>query len=173
MNLSFQEKSLWVMLASLVVGFGFYFANAFGAHATLAAHAPGQSADLMAPYVGLFIAAVILLVVISVAGHVVIALRTELLEALNASDRIPRLDRPGQIQRLGDFIYTLWQDDKNKRGLWRRTSLAEFAKPDPQWELVLDLDQLGRLEGKSWVFSSANCLAPAYRRCLMQLSPVE
>ncbi len=99
------------------------------------------------------------------------ALRAELLEALNASDRIPRLDRPGQIQRLGDFIYTLWQDDKNKRGLWRRTSLAEFAKPDPQWELVLDLDQLGRLEGKSWVFSSANCLAPAYRRCLMQLSP--
>ncbi|MBK8321477.1 MAG: hypothetical protein IPL06_01780 [Betaproteobacteria bacterium] len=95
MNLSFQEKSLWVMLASLVVGFGFYFANAFGAHAALAARAPGQAADLMAPYVGLFIAAVVLLVAISVAGHVVIAL----------ADRNPQTDERDHLIALKGTSY--------------------------------------------------------------------
>lgn len=92
-------------------------------------------------------------------------LRGELLEGLNARDRIPG------FTRMGDFVYNLWQDEKNKRGLWRRTTLAEYAKPEPAWETVLDLDQLGKTEGKSWVFGGANCLAPDYRRCLLQLSP--
>ncbi|MFN7696163.1 MAG: prolyl oligopeptidase family serine peptidase [Burkholderiales bacterium] len=92
-------------------------------------------------------------------------LRTELLEALNARDRIPG------FRRMGDYVYNLWQDEKNKRGLWRRTTLAEYAKPEPAWETVLDMDALGKLEGKSWVFSGASCLAPAYQRCLLSLSP--
>ncbi|MBN8503500.1 MAG: S9 family peptidase [Burkholderiales bacterium] len=92
-------------------------------------------------------------------------LRRELLEGLNARDRIPG------ISRMGDHVYNLWQDEKNKRGLWRRTSLAEYAKPDPAWETVLDLDALGKMEAKSWVFGGATCLAPEYRRCLLQLSP--
>jgi prolyl oligopeptidase len=92
-------------------------------------------------------------------------LRTELLEGLNARDRIPG------FRRMGDFVYNLWQDEKNKRGLWRRTTLAEYAKPEPAWETVLDMDQLGKLEGKSWVFSGVSCLAPAYQRCLLSLSP--
>jgi len=92
-------------------------------------------------------------------------LRRELLEGLNARDRIPG------FVRMGDFVYNLWQDEKNKRGLWRRTSLAEYAKPEPMWETVLDLDALGKQESKSWVFGGASCLAPEYRRCLLQLSP--
>lgn len=93
------------------------------------------------------------------------AMRTELLEGLNGKDRIPR------FTRMGDWVYNLWQDEKNKRGLWRRTSLAEYAKPAPAWETVLDLDALGQTESKSWVFAGANCLAPEYRRCLLNLSP--
>ena len=93
------------------------------------------------------------------------ALRTELLQGLNAKDRIP------QFTRLGDQIYNLWQDEQHKRGLWRRTTLAEYAKPAPQWETVLDLDALGQAESKSWVFAGATCLAPEYRRCLLNLSP--
>ncbi|MFN4115867.1 MAG: prolyl oligopeptidase family serine peptidase [Inhella sp.] len=92
-------------------------------------------------------------------------LRQELLEGLNARDRIPG------ISRMGAHVYNLWQDDKNRRGLWRRTTLAEYAKPEPVWETVLDLDQLGKDEAKSWVFSGASCLAPSYRRCLLSLSP--
>ncbi|MBH9554137.1 prolyl oligopeptidase family serine peptidase [Inhella gelatinilytica] len=93
------------------------------------------------------------------------SLRTELLEGLNAKDRIPR------FTRMGDWIYNLWQDDQHKRGLWRRTTLKEYAKSKPAWETVLDLDALGAAEHKSWVFAGANCLAPEYRRCLLSLSP--
>ena len=91
-------------------------------------------------------------------------LRSELLEGLNASDRIPR------FTRMGDYVYNLWTDAKNKRGLWRRTTLADYAKPDPVWETVLDLDALGAAETESWVFNSASCLAPAYKLCVLQLS---
>jgi len=92
------------------------------------------------------------------------ALRTELLGVLNAKDRIPG------VRRMGDAFYNLWQDEKNKRGLWRRTTLAEFAKAEPQWETVLDVDALGQAEGESWVFHGAQCLGPDYRLCLVSLS---
>lgn len=74
MNLSFQEKSLWLMLASLIAAFGYYFAHALPAHAVRAALEGEGAVDVMAPHVALFAAAVLLLVVLSVAGHVVIAL---------------------------------------------------------------------------------------------------
>lgn len=91
-------------------------------------------------------------------------LRAELLEVLNSKDRIP------YVTRLGPWLYNLWQDDRNKRGLWRRTSLAEYGKAEPQWETVLDLDALGAAENESWVFHGAHCLGPDYRRCLLSLS---
>ncbi len=91
-------------------------------------------------------------------------IRRDLLDVLNAKDRIPF------VSRKGDWLYNLWQDEQHKRGLWRRTSLAEYRKPEPQWETVLDLDALGQAEGESWVFAGASCLAPDYRRCLLSLS---
>ncbi|MGS0759428.1 hypothetical protein ACVBEH_34250, partial [Roseateles sp. GG27B] len=47
-------------------------------------------------------------------------LRGELLEVLNASDRIP------QVRRFGPWFYNLWQDEQHPRGLWRRATLAEY-----------------------------------------------
>lgn len=64
MNLSFQEKSLWVMLLGLLAAFGFYFP----------AVARTQSVDVMPYQVLLFALAVALLVVVQVVGHVLIAL---------------------------------------------------------------------------------------------------
>lgn len=95
MNLSFQEKSLWIMLVSLVVAFGFYFVTAIGAHAALAAGLPQLAQDVLAPHIGLFIAAVVLLVVLSVAGHVVIALL----------DRDPRTDERDRLIALKGTSY--------------------------------------------------------------------
>ncbi|MFN3810380.1 MAG: prolyl oligopeptidase family serine peptidase [Roseateles asaccharophilus] len=92
------------------------------------------------------------------------ALRRELLEVLNARDRIP------QITRRGAFFYNLWQDEQHKRGLWRRCTLDEYRRPEPVWETVLDLDALGAAEGESWVFAGADALGPDYRRCLVSLS---
>jgi prolyl oligopeptidase len=84
--------------------------------------------------------------------------------ALDASDRIPA------ITRAGAFVYNFWQDGANKRGLWRRTTLADYRKDEPAWQLLLDLDALATAEGENWVWHGATCLAPDYRRCLMHLS---
>ncbi|WP_077033831.1 prolyl oligopeptidase family protein [Pelomonas sp. KK5] len=91
-------------------------------------------------------------------------LRADLLKVLNARDRIPG------VSRLGPWFYNLWQDEQHKRGLWRRATLAEYAKPEPAWETVLDLDALGAAENESWVFHGASCLGPTYKRCLVYLS---
>ena len=90
--------------------------------------------------------------------------RERLLEVMNSKQRIP------YVSRRGDFFYNLWQDEEHKRGLWRRTTLAEYHKPDPAWETVLDLDALAALEGENWVWGGAVGLAPAHRRCLLRLS---
>ena len=95
MNLSFQEKSLWIMLVSLILAFGFYFVNAIGAHAALAVGLPPLARDVLAPHVGLFIAAVGLLVILSVAGHVVVAL----------VDRDPRTDERDRLIALKGTSY--------------------------------------------------------------------
>ncbi len=91
-------------------------------------------------------------------------IRKGVLGALNAKDRIP------YFARRGEWLYNLWQDETNKRGLWRRTTLAEYRKPDPKWETVLDLDALARAENENWVWGGSNCRGPSYRRCLISLS---
>ena len=91
-------------------------------------------------------------------------MRAQLLEVLNAKDRIPH------VTRRGDWLYNFWQDERHKRGLWRRAKLAEYRKPEPRWETLIDLDALARAEGENWVWGGAACLGPAYRRCLVSLS---
>jgi prolyl oligopeptidase len=85
-------------------------------------------------------------------------------EVLDSRDRIPA------VTRIGGQLYNLWIDAANPRGLWRRTTLEEYRKPQPAWETVLDLDALGKAEGENWVWGGATCHGPAYRRCLLQLS---
>lgn len=96
-------------------------------------------------------------------------LRRELLRVLDSRERIPF------VTRMGEHYYNLWRDAANPRGLWRRTTLAEYRKPAPQWETVLDLDALGAAEKENWVFKGADCLRPRsadapYRRCMLALS---
>jgi prolyl oligopeptidase len=85
-------------------------------------------------------------------------------EVLDSRDQIP------DVRRIGAHLYNLWRDAANPRGLWRRTSLAEYRRASPAWETVLDLDALGKAEGENWVWGGATCHGPAYRRCLVQLS---
>jgi prolyl oligopeptidase len=90
--------------------------------------------------------------------------RARLLEILNSKERVP------MVARRGDWLYNLWQDEKNQRGLWRRTTLAEYRKAQPAWETVIDLDALGAAERENWVWGGSTCLGPDYRRCLISLS---
>ena len=36
----------------------------------------------------------------------------------------------------GSYLYNFWRDEKNTRGLWRRTTLEEYQKPEPAWEIL-------------------------------------
>ena len=85
------------------------------------------------------------------------------------------LDEPRQIALptaiLGDKVANLWRDARHPRGLWRVSPLAAYVAGRPEWRVLIDVDALGKAEGKSWVWHGANCLAPEYRRCLVALSP--
>ncbi|MBN6150969.1 S9 family peptidase [Xanthomonas sp. AmX2] len=74
------------------------------------------------------------------------------------------------VQKIGPYYYNLWKDREHERGLWRRTTLEEYRKPEPKWETVLDIDALNKAEGENWVWHGADCLRPDYRRCLIALS---
>jgi prolyl oligopeptidase len=72
---------------------------------------------------------------------------------------------------IGDHVTNLWRDASNPRGLWRISPLAAYAAGKPEWRTLIDVDALGKQEGKSWVWHGANCLAPEYKKCLVSLSP--
>ena len=79
-------------------------------------------------------------------------------------------DRMPSVFFLGEHLYNLWQDANHSRGLLRRTSVPEFAKEDPHWETVLDLDQLAKQEKENWVWKGIQCLEPENHLCMLHLS---
>ncbi len=83
---------------------------------------------------------------------------------LDSDARIP------YVTKMGDFYYNFWQDKAHERGIWRRTTLAEYKKASPAWEVIVDLDAIDKAEGVPWVWHGANCLEPEYRHCLIALS---
>src|SRR5262245_6917975 len=91
-------------------------------------------------------------------------LNERLLKILDSDARIPF------VSKAGDFYYNFWRDAKNKRGLWRRTTLEEYRRNKPQWETVLDLDALADAEKENWVWKGSSFLKPSYDRCLVSLS---
>ncbi|MBN9555477.1 MAG: S9 family peptidase [Alphaproteobacteria bacterium] len=86
-----------------------------------------------------------------------------ILEVMDAPDRIPS----GSLRH--GHVYNFWQDAKNPKGLWRRATIADYANPSPQWEILLDVDALAKTEKENWVFEGAEC-APKETRCLIRLS---
>ncbi|MEO7602515.1 MAG: prolyl oligopeptidase family serine peptidase [Sphingomicrobium sp.] len=72
---------------------------------------------------------------------------------------------------IGDLVLNHWIDSTNPRGVWRVASYQSFVSGKPRWRTLIDVDALGKAEGKSWVWHGADCLAPEYRRCLVSLSP--
>jgi len=86
------------------------------------------------------------------------------LKVAETQDRIP-------IPRfVANDIYNFWQDAEHVRGLWRKTSLAEYRDPTPKWNPVLDLDALAKSQSANWVWEGDDCLHPSDSRCLISLS---
>lgn len=92
------------------------------------------------------------------------ALRTRLKTILDSKDRIP------YVGLYEGRLYNFWRDAGHTRGVWRRTTMAQYRTPAPQWETVLDLDRLAREEDENWVWAGASFLKPHGGRCLVALS---
>lgn len=74
-------------------------------------------------------------------------------------------------QRQGDWAYDFLQDELHPRGLWRRTRWAQWRAGQPQWQNLIDIGQLNRVESAAWVWLDAQLLVPDGDRALVMLSP--
>lgn len=91
-------------------------------------------------------------------------MRTEALEVLDTDARIP------YVVRRGEYLYNFWRDAANPRGLWRRTTLDSYRTEAPDWDVLIDVDELGRADGEKWVWAGASVIYPEYTRALISLS---
>jgi prolyl oligopeptidase len=82
-------------------------------------------------------------------------------------------DRPDNIPfvtRLGPHLYNLWKDANNPRGIWRRTTLEEFRKAEPKWDVILDIDKLAAEENEDWILTWVWVLPGSHARAVLSLS---
>ena len=91
-------------------------------------------------------------------------LKAQILEALDADDRIP------YVARRGEHLYNFWRDAAHPRGLWRRTTLESYRTAEPEWDVLIDVDALAEAEDENWVWGSAAVLRPTLDRALVHLS---
>jgi prolyl oligopeptidase len=92
-------------------------------------------------------------------------LSTELRTALDSDDRIP------MVTKRGDHFYNFWRDKTNPKGLWRRTTWDSYRTETPDWEILLDVDELAAREDTAWVWAGAMVRRSDNRRALVLLSP--
>ncbi len=90
--------------------------------------------------------------------------RDVLTAILNRPDKIP------MVARRGNYLYNVWQDEQNPRGLWRRTTMASYKTPEPEWELLLDIDALAKSEDDDWIWSGAHIESKKRQRAIIKLS---
>lgn len=83
-ELSFQEKSAWLLFLSLLLVFGLYFASVL----------PSESANVRPDQVLLFVGVVVLLVVLQIVGHALLAIQDRRTEA-DERDRLIALKGGG------------------------------------------------------------------------------
>ncbi len=93
------------------------------------------------------------------------AISDELRTALDSDDRIP------MVTKRGEHFFNFWRDETNPKGMWRRTTWDSYRTPTPDWEVLLDLDELAAREDTAWVWSGAMVRRSDNRRALVLLSP--
>jgi len=65
------------------------------------------------------------------------------------------LDRPDNIPyiaRRGSLLFNFWKDAGRPRGLWRSTTLDAYRAGEPEWDIILDLDELAAQENEDWIW---------------------
>jgi len=91
-------------------------------------------------------------------------MRAEALEVLDTDARIP------YARRRGEYLYNFWRDAANPRGLWRRTTLDSYRTDSPDWDVLIDVDELGRADDEKWVWAGAAVIEPEFTLALVSLS---
>lgn len=91
-------------------------------------------------------------------------MRAEALEILDTDARIP------YVRRRGEYLYNFWRDADHPRGLWRRTTLEEYRTAEPDWDVLLDVDELAAADDEKWVWAGADVLEPDFTLALISLS---
>ena len=74
-----------------------------------------------------------------------------ILKLLDATDRIAT----GSLDR--QYVFNFWQDAANPKGIWRRTTVADYANPSPHWETIIDVDKLAADEHENWIWKGSTC----------------
>jgi len=91
-------------------------------------------------------------------------MRSEALEVLDTDARIP------YVRRRGEYLYNFWRDAANPRGLWRRTTLDSYRTAEPDWDVLIDLDELAAADDENWVWAGADVIEPDLTLALIGLS---
>jgi len=86
-----------------------------------------------------------------------------ILKVMDATDRIPY----GGLDH--QYVFNFWQDAEHPKGIWRRTTIADYANAAPNWEILLDIDKLSADEKENWVWKGAQCTT-TLKTCLVNLS---
>ncbi|MBV8965910.1 MAG: S9 family peptidase [Mycobacteriaceae bacterium] len=90
--------------------------------------------------------------------------RAQALEVLDTEARIP------YVVRRGEHLYNFWRDAGHPRGVWRRTTLEQYRGESPDWDILIDVDELAADEDENWVWSGSNVIEPYFTRALISLS---
>ncbi|MEE2035169.1 prolyl oligopeptidase family serine peptidase [Rhodococcus chondri] len=91
-------------------------------------------------------------------------LEARIREVLDTDARIP------YARRRGEYLYNYWRDAEHVRGLWRRTTMEQYLRDEPEWDVLVDLDAVAADEDENWVWSGAQVLRPDQTRALVTLS---
>ncbi len=91
-------------------------------------------------------------------------LRDQVLEVLDTDARIP------YVGSRGEYLYNFWRDEANPRGIWRRTTLDSYRTDEPDWDVIIDLDELARTEDENWVWAGPEVIEPEHTLALISLS---
>ncbi|AQA25582.1 prolyl oligopeptidase, N-terminal beta-propeller domain protein [Rhodococcus sp. MTM3W5.2] len=91
-------------------------------------------------------------------------LQTRIRAVFDTDARIP------YVRLRGEYLYNFWRDSEHVRGLWRRTTMDEYRTDAPNWDVLVDVDELAERDGENWVWSGAQVLRPGQERALVSLS---
>ncbi len=86
------------------------------------------------------------------------------LNQLNDKEKIP------YFSIFENHIENFWRDEKNVRGLWRKTTLENYQSKNTKWETILDFDELAKKEDKNWVYKGSVSLEEKPELALVMLS---